>query len=313
MRLLATVVAVAAAIALSVPGSSFSLSPTSAPDTTAPTRPGPCAGAAPKRVTHVIWIWMENHSYDQIVGSKSAPYLNRLAGQSGLATDYHGVAHPSLPNYIAATSGDTQGIHDDSAPSAHPLATPSIFSQLGTAGRAWRSYEEGMPANCALADSGRYAVKHNPAAYFTDIRAACASWDLPLGTPARGALASDLGRNTLPAFSFVTPNLCNDMHDCPVASGDAWVGSWMRRILASPAYRSGRTVVLVTWDEDDGSADNRVPTIVVSPSTRPGTRARGRFDHYSLLKTTEQLLGLSTDLGHAADRSTASMRTAFHL
>jgi hypothetical protein len=287
-------------------------SPPSTAPTTTPNADAPCTGQAPKPPAHVIWIWMENHSYNDIVGNGSAPFLNRLANQCGLATNYSGVAHPSLPNYIAATSGDTQGIHDDSRPSAHPLSASSIFSQVAAAGLDWRSYQEDMPANCALTDSGRYAVKHNPAAYFTGIRGDCASRDVPLGSPSSGAFASDL-RNHLPGFSFVTPNLCNDMHDCSVGTGDAWLSTWIPLIVSSPDYRSGRTVVFITWDEDDGHTGNHVATVVLSPSTPSGTRAAGRFDHYSLLKTTEQLLGLTTYLGHAGDQSTASMRSAFHL
>ncbi len=286
--------------------------PPTVPSTATPTVNAPCTGGKAQPITHVIWIWMENHSYAQIVGNQSAPYLNRLAGQCGLATDYHGVSHPSLPNYIAAASGDTQGITDDDGPAAHPISAPSIFSQASAAGLGWKSYEEVMPVKCSLKDSGRYAVKHNPAAYFTGIRGDCASRDVPLGTTSAGALASDLRDNKLPGFSFVTPDLCNDMHDCGVGSGDAWLASWMPQILTSPGYRSGRTAVFVTWDEDDGGAGNHVASVVISPATVPGTRATAHFDHYSLLKTAEQLLGLAY-IGHAADPSTLSMRTAFHL
>jgi phosphatidylinositol-3-phosphatase len=269
---------------------------------------GPCGTAkAPRTWKHVVWIWLENSSYDRIIGSSSAPTLNRLARQCGLASDYSGVTHPSLPNYIAATSGGTWGITDDGSPAEHSVAQQSIFGQLEAHRRPWRSYEEGMPGNCALESSGRYAVKHNPAAYYTRSRRRCARWDVPLAP----ALASDLRHDRLPAFAFVTPDLCNDMHDCPVAAGDAWLARWVPAIVNSRAYRSGSTVLVVTFDEGEGGSD-RVATIVVSPSTPPGTRSGVTFDHYSLLKTTEQLLGLPL-LAHARDASTASMRAAFHL
>jgi phosphatidylinositol-3-phosphatase len=284
---------------------------TSAPATTA-TRSGahvasgPCGTAKPpRRWQHVIWIWLENHSYEQIVGSASAPYLNRLARACGLATNYRGITHPSLPNYIAATSGGTRGIADDGPPAEHTVSRQSIFGQLASAGKSWRSYQESMPATCALESAGRYAVKHNPAAYYTRSRSDCRRWDVPLAP----ALASDLRRNRLPAFAFVTPNLCNDMHDCSVATGDAWLARWVPRITASTAYRSGSTLLVVTFDEGEGGS-NRVPTIIVSRSTPPGTTSAQRFDHYSLLKTTEQLLGLAP---LAAARSAASMRQAFRL
>lgn len=248
---------------------------------------------------------MENESYASIIGSRSAPYITQLAHECGIAVDYEAVSHPSLPNYVAATSGGTWGIADDSPPSVHPLGRPSVFSQLSKAHMTWRSYEESMPANCDLSSSGEYAVKHNPAAYYTGIRKDCARWDVPLSD-----LPPALRRHQLPSFAFVTPNLCDDMHDCPVSSGDAWLRRWMPKLLGSEAYRSGSTVVFITFDEGTDSA-NRVATVVASESTTPGTRSHERFDHYSLLKTTEQLLGLHPYLARARDAS--SMRAAFHL
>src|SRR4051812_20938754 len=131
-----------------------------------PPPPGTCGSApAPPAWQHVVWIVMENKDYSQVVGSPDAVYVNELADACGLATQYQAVAHPSLPNYVALTSGDTQGVKDDSGPDAHPLAVPSIFSQLGG---DWRALQETMPDNCARSDAGRYAVHHNPAVYYTD-------------------------------------------------------------------------------------------------------------------------------------------------
>jgi len=275
---------------------------------------GPCGTRAtpPGRYAHVIWIVMENHAYSQVIGSASAPYENQLAGQCGLATNYKAVTHPSLPNYIAMTSGGTQGVTDDNPPSSHPLSAASIFSQVKAAGLTWRSYEEAMPSNCYLGSSGRYAVKHNPAAYFVPIRSDCAVWDVPMGTTSGGAFLNDLSANTLPAFSFVTPDMCNDTHDCGVGTGDSWLQGWIPKIVASPAYQSGNTAIVLTWDEDDFTTVNQVATIVISPTTTPGTRSGTAFNHYSLLKTTEQMLGISTYLGHAGDAGTTSMRSAFN-
>jgi phosphatidylinositol-3-phosphatase len=274
-----------------------------------PPPPGPCgtSTAMPATLSHVIWIWMENHSYSEIIGSSSAPYENQLANECGLATNYTAVTHPSLPNYIAATSGSTQGITDDADPSSHPLNVNSIFGQVG-AGNAG-SYEESMPSNCYLTGSGTYAVKHNPEAYYTPIRTQCAIDNVPMGTTSSGNFLTALTSTTLRKFSFVTPNLCNDMHDCSIATGDAWLKSWVPVILASPAYKAGTTALFISFDEDDGSAGNRVATIVVSPYTRVGVRSSTAFNHYSLLRTTEELLGIGTYLGNAA--SATSMRSAF--
>jgi hypothetical protein len=265
---------------------------------TSPDALSPCGVTARiPRWRHVVWIVMENKSYAEIVGNAAAPYENAQAAKCGLATAYHGVAHPSLPNYIAMTSGSTQGITDDNPPSAHPLAAPSLFSQLGS---HWSSLQESMPSNCDQASSGEYAVKHDPAAYFTDLRSACLRQDIPLGS--QPDLAS--------TFTFVTPNLCNDMHDCSVSTGDGWLSTFLPKVLDSVQYRAGNTAVFVTFDEDDGSAANHVPMLVLAPSVPAGTRSAGSFDHYSLLRTTEEMLGLKR-LGAAA--GAPSMRSAFHL
>ena len=240
---------------------------------------------------------MENKAYSQVIGSSAAPYINSLAQKCGLATNYTAVSHPSLPNYIAMTSGSTQGITDDNPPAAHPLTAPSIFSQLGS---NWRSLDESMTTNCQPVDGGTYAVRHNPATYYTSIAPQCLTQDVPLGS------TPDLSA----AFTFITPNLCNDMHDCSVSTGDTWLSNEMPKIFSSPQYQSGDTAVFLTWDEDDTSAGNHVPTLVMSPSTLPGTTSATGFTHYSMLRSTEEMLGLPL-LSNAA--TAASMRSAFGL
>jgi phospholipase C len=254
---------------------------------------------------------MENHSYSEVIGNSAAPYETSLAQQCATATAYHGVTHPSLPNYLAMTGGSTFGVTDDNPPSSHPISSASIFSQVSDSGRQWRSYEDAMPSNCALSSSGTYAVKHNPAAYYTGIRTDCAQWDVPLGTTTSGALASDLANDTLPAFSFITPDLCNDDHNCSVTTGDNWLAQWLPAIFASKAYQAGHTAVFLTFDEDDSSAANTVPFIAVAPSIVPGTVVTASLSHYNLLRTTEDLLGLPASLGNAA--TATSMRAALGL
>ena len=269
----------------------------------------PCGQGGGPRATwdHVVWIVFENKDYKQIIGSPNAPYLNGLAAACGLATDYHGVAHPSLPNYIAMTSGSTQGITDDRAPAFHPLTAPSIFSQLGPTG--WRALQESMPSNCAMTGSGLYVPRHNPPLYYTDLAADCASRDVPLGA------APDLSAR----FTFITPNLCHDMHlspcastpDTQVAVGDAWLAEFLPTVFTSPEYRSGSTAVFVTWDEDDYTSDQHIPTFVVAPSVPRGTAVATRLDHYALLRAAEDMLGIGTYLGAAADAP--DMRPGFGL
>ena len=135
--------------------------------------------------------------------------------------------------------------------------------------------------------------------------AACTQNDVPIAQ-----LVPDLRSGDLAPYTFVTPNLCSDEHDCQVSDGDRWLARWVPRIVRSPAYRAGTTALFITYDEDDHNEANRVYTVVVAPSVPPGTVATEDFTHYSLLRTQEELLGLPL-LGGAA--SAASMRTAFHL
>jgi phosphatidylinositol-3-phosphatase len=270
---------------------------------------GPCGHPSAARIyRHVIWVWLENESYGSVIGSSDAPYLNSLAARCGLATNYQGVSHPSLPNYLAATGGSTFGITDDGDPSDRPVKAPSIFSQINAAGLTWRGYDESMPTPCDTTGSGLYAPRHNPAVYYVPLRQACQQSDVALGPMGTGALARDLQRNTLPSFAFVTPNVCHDGHDCSVQTSDAWMSTFLPAVFSSAAYRAGQTVVFVVWDE--GTNGNHIPMIVAAPSVRSGTKSNASFNHYSLLRTSEQLLGLPT-LGQSANAS--SMVAAFNL
>jgi phosphatidylinositol-3-phosphatase len=286
---------------------------------TTTTEPGPCGTvtSAPT-YTHVIWILMENHSFGDIIGNTAqAPFINTLAGECGLATNYHNVSHPSLPNYIALTSGlsgrQLKPFNPDCNPSKKcSTSAPSIFGQ----GESWKAYEESIPSNCAPANSGEYAVRHNPPPYYTTL-AGCSTLDVPYTQ-----LATDLASNSLPAFSFITPNLIDDMHDGTIPDGDTWLANNLPAILASPEYTGGSTAVFITWDEGTGGKTGEdcatnttdpsclVATIVVSPSTLTGSTSATLFNHYSLLGTAEQLLGLPT-LGAASSAST--MTSAFNL
>jgi phosphatidylinositol-3-phosphatase len=273
----------------------------------------------PGTYRHVIWIWLENHSSSAIIGSSQAPYFNTLARECGLATNYHNITHPSLPNYVAATSGlslsAVHGFLPDCSPGGScETSAPSIFGQ----GETWKSYEESMPSACDHSNSGNYAVRHNPAVYYTTLHG-CSSNDV-----AYSHLATDLAHSQLPAFSFITPNLIDDMHNGTVADGNKWLSSNLPAILNSAEYRNGSTVIFITWDEGEGGgyvtgeqcATNttdvscHVATLVISPSTTTGARSGTLFNHYSLLATAEQLLGLRK-LGLAS--SAATMTKAFNL
>jgi phospholipase C len=260
---------------------------------------GPCRGAPPPhRYEHVVVLVLENHDFTAIAGH--SPYLNRLAAACGLATNYHAVSHPSLPNYLALTSGSTHGITSDCTDCN--VSSPSVFGQLRG---DWHSYLEAMPSpGFAGAFSGDYAKKHNPAAYYPAVASAFARHDVPLAR-----LRDALSTGALSRFTLIVPDLCDDEHNCPPATGDAWLAVWLPRLFASPAYKTGTTALFITYDEGSGDA-NRVYTVVASPSVRPHTVVAAPFDHYSLLRTVESLLGLPC-LANACHAH--SMATAFGL
>ncbi|MDT5032769.1 MAG: phosphatidylinositol-3-phosphatase [Actinoplanes sp.] len=271
----------------------------------------PAAG----RVSKILVIAEENHTYEQIGGSPRAPYLAGLARTYGSATHFEAgypAACPSLAAYILMTSGSTHGICDDRAPRAHQLAGDNVFHQVSAAGLSWRAYAESAPSTCALADGagGRYLVRHVPATYYLDVRTECSRAAVPL----RPALAADVAAGSLPSFGFVSPDACNDMHGAAgcqgdeVGVGDRWLQATLPGILAGPDYRAGRLAVIVTWDEGSATS-NHIPTLVIAPGAR-GVSTAQAFSHCSTLRTVEDLLRLPR-LGCAV--TAASMVTAFHL
>jgi hypothetical protein len=207
---------------------------------------------------------------------------------------------------------------------AGTVAIPSIFEQVqDVPGDSWKAYEEGMPSNCSVAPtSGRYYVRHNPAPYFSDLRMkgqlggnTCASDDVSFPnttcdgtscTPATSSnvLANDLANNTLPTFSFVTPNFCDDMHTkCKpytsrVTNGDQWLAAWLPMIIASPAYQGGTTAVFIMWEAASGTAGAKfgdpLPNVIVAPSVVPGTviPSTTTINNIAALGATENMLGL---------------------
>jgi hypothetical protein len=260
------------------------------------------SGGTPR---HIFVLVLENHGYEQIVGSPSAPYFNSLVKRYGLATNYRAVAHPSLPNYLAMVGGSTFGISDDCTDCS--VRANNLGAQLSAKGVSWKGYMEGMPSACYRGGSyGRYAKKHDPFVYFDDVASAssCGAHVVPLTQFAR-----DVKANALPYFGFVTPDGCHDMHDCSVAMGDRWLRSFVPQFLGSAAYRAGG-VLVVTFDENEGAAGNRVPTVVVSESVRAGARSGRALSHYALLRSIEDAFGVAR-LGHAADRATSSVLVTF--
>ncbi len=284
----------------------------------APIATAPPAGAAvPPGFLHLFVVVMENRSY---ATAMSDPTIAAIARRGALFTGYFAVAHPSLPNYLAIAGGSTFGVASDCVTCY--VNANNLGHQLSAAHVPWDAYLEGAPGPCFLGPYGGtgYAAKHNPFRYFDDVRSsrsACAH------LRALTDLAPTLARPaaSVPRFVWVTPNLCHDGHDCSTAAAAAWLKSFVAEVTSSAAYAAGGALI-ITWDEGDGSAGlapsgrvsasgggGQVPTIVLSTSTRPGTRVGAPRDHYSLLATIEDAFGLAR-LGHA--RGAATLSPAFN-
>jgi phosphatidylinositol-3-phosphatase len=271
--------------------------PASAGAASAFAQPAPCGALGHQRpdIRHIIVIVIENESEADVIGH--AAYMTALAHACGLATDYHAIRHPSLPNYLAMTSGGTQGVTSDCLPKACSMNARSIFEQLGLHHKRWQSFAESMPHRCALDATQLYAPRHNPAVYYRRIRGGCLRHDRRLGSPASGPFHKAL-RGHLGSYVFITPNMCDDAHDCPLSVADHWLSRWVPAIRHSRSYAKRHTAIVITFDE--GSGNNHIATIVVSPYTRAGTTSGARFTHYSLLHACESVLGVGY-LGQATN------------
>ncbi len=253
------------------------------------------AGRPPvPRPDKVVVVVFENKEFPQVIGSDQAPTFNALAKRYALLTDYRGVAHPSLPNYLALVSGSTQGVTSDCTSCA--VAARNLADTLERAGKTWRTYAEGFPTPGFTGSSaGRYVKKHNPLLYFEDV---AARPERLRGIVPLTEFGRDLAAHALPDFSLVVPDLCHDMHDCAVSTGDAWLRAFLQPLLRSSELAHG--VVYVVFDEGTGDAGGggSVPALVLGPLVRPGARARAPLDHYSLLRTVEDAWRLPR-LGHS--------------
>ncbi len=255
-------------------------------------------------IKHVFIVVMENHSYNEVWNTSSAPYITSLGKAYARATNYHAITHPSLPNYLDIFGGSNYSITTDCNPSSscHINAT-NLADNLEAKGLTWKGYMESMPSLCYITTSGSYAPKHNPFVYFDDIRnnaTRCNAHDV-----AYTALANDLkSASTTPNFAMITPNLCNDMHDCSVSTGDTWLKNNLPAILNSPACTVDKCLLVLTWDEDDSSQGNQVLTIFAGSGAKTGGATSSvSYTHFSLLRTVENIFGLPTQTANDAAAS----------
>lgn len=253
--------------------------------------------AAPTAVAHaasqvpgfarVVVVIEENHTADAIIGNKAAPFINALANGGALMTRSYGVTHPSQPNYLALFAGDTFGVTSNACP-LNLGAAPNLASELFNAGYSFGGFAEGLPeVGSAVCGGDGYARKHAPWANFTNVP--------PSASMPMSAFSGDA---SLPTVSFVVPNLADDMHDGSIAAGDAWLSAH----LAGYANwaKANNSLLIVTWDEDDDSAVNRIPTIFYGAGVKPGSYSQ-TISHYNVLSTIQEIYGLpKTGLAAAA-------------
>lgn len=229
----------------------------------------------------VVVIFMENHERSSIENSPDADYLKSFENNGRSFTHYYGVAHPSLPNYLAFASGSTKGKVGTDSINAGEIAGANLWSQLQSKGVSWGVYEESMPSACYAGSSGNYQLKHNPATPFSNI----------FNRPKRCAKVvpyTQFSTSNLPAVSFITPNMCNDMHDCSIATGDNWLQARV------PAMLNAGAIVIITFDEGSSGTNGggNIYTALDGPGIGSSTNTT-TFNHYSLLAGLEARYGLS--------------------
>jgi acid phosphatase len=239
---------------------------------------------------HVVVVVEENADYESVIGSSAMPYLNGLAQQFALATKYYAVTHPSIGNYFMMTVGKII-TNDDSY--SGTVSDDNIVRRLIAAGKTWKSYAEDLPSvGYTGSDAGNYARKHNVIALLSDVaNDSVQRHNLVPFTQ----FATDLQANRLPAYSFVAPNLCNDAHDCSLATADQWLKTNIDPLVQSPMFQADGLLVIV-FDEagsDDTDGGGHVACVIVSPKAKRGYQSLGVYQHQSLLRLTAEALGLA--------------------
>lgn len=269
----------------------------------------------------VFIILMENHNWADIHGSVSAPYINSLLPLGAHAEQYYNPPgiHPSEPNYLWLEAGTNFGILNDNEPAAnHQSTTHHLTTLLGNAGLTWKAYEENIDGlSCPLTTGGinnKYAARHDPFVYFDDVTntnspssANCIAHVRPYTE-----LATDLTNQTAARYNFITPDVCDDMHDstgCATSdstmNGDTWLSHNVPTILNSAAYRNNGAL-FITWDEGEGGSDGPIGMIALSPLAKQGYSNSIAYTHSSTLRTFEEFFGVASLLGDAANATDLS-------
>lgn len=245
---------------------------------------------------HVFLLVEENHSYSDVIGNSSMPYLNSLASKYGLAASYYADAHPSIPNYFMLTTGQIETLDDSFSGT---VSDDNIVRELGKAGESWRSYAESLPSvGYTGGDSYPYAKRHNPFAYLSDVIGGQADDLVPFTQ-----FSSDLSSGSLPNFSFIVPNLLDDAHDGSLSQADNWLQQNVDPLINSPSFQRDGLLIIVFDESEDSDilhGGGHVPAIVVSSKVKKAFQSQTFYQHESTLRLILSSLGISTLPGAAA-------------
>jgi acid phosphatase len=258
----------------------------------------PAATVVAAPFKHVVMVVLENTDYADVVGTTAMPYLNSLISGYGLASKYFANTNPSIGNYFMLTTGQILTDDDSRTPSNFSVTADNVVRQLNANGKTWKAYAENLPSvGYTGVGSGNYIVRHVPLAYLSDVTETTTSKQnlVPFTQ-----FATDMAAGTLPNYSFVTPNGCNDAHDCSLRTADAWLKKNFAPLLTSTPFKDDGLLIIL-FDENDTNYDNHIVATLVSPAfSRRGYVSTTKYQHQSMLRLTLEGLGVTTFPGAAA-------------
>jgi acid phosphatase len=285
MAILAAVAAAQLACGGYSAGSSSSPTPTPTP-TTFPT------------FSHVFLVVEENHSFTDVIGNSSMPYLNSLASKYGLGKQYFANAHPSIPNYLMLTTGQMETLNDSFSGT---IGDDNVVRELVSAGKTWKTYQESIPSAGYLGgDAPPYVRRHNPFSFLSDVQnnTAQAANIVPFTQ-----FAADLANNSLPNYSFIVPDVNNDAHNGTLAAADSWLQSNIAPLIASSTFQNGGLLVIIFDESELNDLDHgggQVLAVIVSSNSKPNFQSQTLYQHQSTLRLVLQALGVNKLPGQAA-------------
>jgi phospholipase C len=253
---------------------------------------------------HIVVILEENTGLDYLRGNKKdAPYLNSLMDQYGLATEFYANTHPSIGNYMMLVTGRVLTNDDRETPKSFPVSVDNVVRRLIEHGKTWKAYAEGLPhVGYTGGNVGRYAVRHVPIAYLTDVQQ---SIEQRSNLVPFTQFAEDLREHRLPQYSFITPDLCNDAHSCRVEVMDRWLRTHVAQLLADDEFKKDGLLIITfdeAWGSDDAHGGGQIATVLVSPAfSKQGYRSTTFYQHESILRLTLEGLGIQSFPGLAKD------------